>query len=114
MVGAVAIVLLVVLGLSLTVLPVGFPALGALRLDCTVGIDGTRASLTARGLLAGQVCRRVLAGTWGLAREVPAPAAGTLVVCSGGYRFGTMTVRDAGLLELAGRALCLGLAISRR
>ena len=108
----VAIVVVLVLALSVTVMPVDVPALGELRLDCTVGINGSQASVTARGLLAGRVCRRVLDGTWGYAREESGPAAGAVEVCSGSYRFGSIAVRDEGLLKLVGHTLCTGLAIA--
>ncbi len=111
-VAVVAVVVVLVLALGLTVVPVDVPALGDLRVDCTVGISGTRASVTAHGLLAGRVCGRVLDGTWGYAREESGPAPGALVICSGEYRFGSVAVRDAGVLQLAGRALCTGLAVA--
>ena len=107
-----AIVAVLVLGLALTVVPVQVPGLGELRLRCTVGITGTRASVTARGLMAGTVCRRVLDGTWGLAREESGPDPGAAVVCSGNYRFGSVEVLDLGLLDLVGRTLCTGLAVA--
>ena len=110
--GVVVVLVVVVLALALTVVPVEVPALGDLRLGCTVGISGTQASVSARGLLAGRVCRRVLDGTWGYAREESGPAGGAVVVCSESYQFGSVAVRDEGLLKLVGRTLCTGLAIA--
>lgn len=84
--------------------------------SCSVAVNGTAASVTARGWSAPFACQTVtqrLAGaTHGLSAVVlaPRPADPTApVICRGVLAHDAITVRDAGSLKLVGTLLCAAL-----
>jgi hypothetical protein len=89
---------------------------------CTIGVNGTAASVTFQGWTAPFVCQQVMdqlvSATGGaagvvLARRPPAPAT-TPVACRYIVLNDTVTVRDEGALKIVGTLLCDGLATRAR
>ena len=112
------------LGLLLVVIVVGvlaphFWQVGrAIGPVCSIGLNGTAASVTVRGWTAPVACQtitqRLAAATHGVSAAllVPRPAEdpAVTVVCQGVVAHDHVTIHDGGTLKLAGNLLCAALA----
>lgn len=84
---------------------------------CSIGVNGTAASVTVRGWTAPAACQtitqRLANATHGISATVlvalPAEAPMVTVVCQGVVAHDHVTVHDGGTLKLAGNLLCAAL-----
>jgi hypothetical protein len=96
---------------ALVAVPASFVAVqqGVLPLSCTVGLSGAAVSITADGIGAGGVCRdfdrrTTDGGSWYIYESGASPAGA--VICQMKRDLVTITVRDQGILNLYGTAVC--------
>jgi len=94
--------------LASVVTPLDTPILGELRYSCAVGVVGTAASVTVRGILAGRQCRAWLRdshGQFGQFFELTHTPTQS-VICEYSHAHLNYTVRDSGILKIVGNGIC--------